>query len=163
MKRTLVLTAVAVAALAAVAASAQTATDTPGKWHHHHGPMMGAGPGRLIPLLMRSTDMTADQDAKAHQILDADRPAMEQLFGQLAQANKDLANLILGQDVKPAAITAQQAVVTQLQQQVAQHETNTVMAIRALLTPDQLTKASAARDEWQANHMGKHSCGPTAD
>jgi Spy/CpxP family protein refolding chaperone len=163
MKRNIMLIGMAAAGMYALTAYAQPATGTPGMWHHH-GPMMGGGPGRLIPLLLRSTDMTADQDAQAHQILDADRPAVQQLFTQLAQANKDLANLMLGQqDVKPDAVAAQQAVVAQLQQQLAQHEATTVMAIRALLTPDQLAKANAAKDQWQPHHGNKHPCSQDAD
>lgn len=163
MRRNIMLIGVAVLGLYALTVYAQPATGTPGQWHHH-GPMMGGGPGRLIPLLLRSTDMTADQDAQAHQILDADRPAVQQLFTQLRQANKDLTTLMLNpQDVKPEAVAAQQAVVAQLQQQLAQHEATTVMAIRALLTPDQLAKANAARDQWQSHHGGNHSCDQNAD
>ncbi len=78
----------------------------------------------------------------------ADRSAMGDTFGQLHQAKKNLANLLLGpQDVQAAAVSKQLAQIAQLKQELAQHETGTVLAIRAILTPDQLAKAAAAKDQ----------------
>jgi Spy/CpxP family protein refolding chaperone len=115
--------------------------------------MEGGGPGRLIHLLLRSTDLTPDQETQAHQILDAGRVAVQDLFTQLHQADNDLANLLLGaQEVQPAALAAQQALIAQLHQQLAQHEATTVLAIRAILTPDQLAKANAAVSDMKARH-----------
>jgi len=55
------------------------------------------------------------------------------------------------------------AVVAQVQQQLAQHEATTVMAIRALLTPDQLAKANAAKDQWQTHQGTQHECSQNAN
>jgi hypothetical protein len=68
------------------------------------------------------------------------------------QAHADLANLLLGpQDVAADALAAQLTKINQLQLQLAQQEANTVLALRAILTPDQLAKAAAAESQWQAD------------
>ena len=147
-------------ALAGICAVSVQAQPGPPGMGHHHGPMMGGGPGRLIPLLLHATDLTSDQETQAHQILDAGHPAAEQIFTQLHQANKDLANLLLGQAVPAAdAVAAQQAQIAQLQQQLAQQETSTVLALRAILTPDQLAKALAAQGQWNGKHGDKPCSG----
>ncbi|MBI1816720.1 MAG: periplasmic heavy metal sensor [Deltaproteobacteria bacterium] len=156
-KRKMLMIGLVAVGIYAAAADAQPIPPGPPMEHHHEGPhcghMKGGGPGRLIHLLLRSTDLTADQETQAHQILDAGRVAVQDLFTQLHQADNDLANLLLGaQDVLPAALTAQQALITQLQQQLAQHEAATVLAIRAILTPEQLAQASAALSDMEARH-----------
>jgi len=159
IKRNVVLIALAAIGLTVPTARAQPAGGMPGMGRHHHPPMLGGGAGRLIPLLLRSADLTADQEAQAHQILEAGRPAMKDLFTQLRQANDDLASLLLGsQDVQTDAVAAEQAVIAQLQQQLAQQETDTVLAIRALLSPDQLAKANAAKDQWEARRAEPPPC-----
>jgi Spy/CpxP family protein refolding chaperone len=145
MKRTSVLIGLAAASLYAVSVYA-------------HPPMMGGpgmgggcGGGRLVHVLLRSADLTADQETQVHDILDADRSAVHDIFGQMRQAKDDLATLLLGsQDVQADALAAQLAKIDQVQQQLAQHEADTVLKIRALLTPDQLAKAAAAEAQMQA-------------
>jgi Spy/CpxP family protein refolding chaperone len=113
--------------------------------------MMGPGPGRLIHLLMKSSDMTPDQETQAHAILDANRSAVEGIFTELRQANTDLANLLLGPpDVQANALSTQLTKINQLQLQLDQQSANTVLAIRALLKPEQLAKAAAAESEMEA-------------
>jgi Spy/CpxP family protein refolding chaperone len=161
-QRTTVLIELAAVGMYALAMHPHMAGAEPGRWHHHP-PMMGGGPGPLIGLLLHSTDLTADQETQVHQILDADRPAVQQIFSQLHQAQKDLANLLLAPQVQTDAVTTQQALIAQLQQELAQHETSTVMAIRAILTPEQLAKANAAKDQWQARHDDSPGCDKNAN
>jgi len=138
-------------------ARAPRAIGEMGPHHGHHGHGM-AGAGRLIPGLLWSTDLTADQQTQVHQILDANRPTMEQLAEQLHQATKAFGHLMLaGQPPQADAVSAQLAAIAQLQQQLAQNEANTVMSIRALLTPDQLAKADAAIDHAPPWH-GRKPC-----
>ncbi len=157
-KRNIVVIGLALAGMWAWSAQAQPSDPLPGMGHHHRH-MMGGGPGGLIPLLLHATDLTPDQDAQVHQILDADRPAVQPIFSQLQQANTDLASLLLGaQGVQSDAVSAQLTLIAQLQQQLAQHEVATVAAIRAILTPDQLAKALAAKDQMRAWHGDKSHC-----
>ena len=158
IKRNVVLIALAAIGLTVLTARAQPAGGMPGMGHHHHshvGRWRRTAHSAAAPL----ADLTADQEAQAHQILEAGRPAMKDLFTQLRQANDDLASLLLGsQDVQTDAVAAKQAVIAQLQQQLAQQETDTVLAIRALLSPDQLAKANAAKDQWEARRAEKPPC-----
>jgi Spy/CpxP family protein refolding chaperone len=152
-KRTMLLIGLAAISVTALGVYAQSATPgaPPPCMGHHRGHMMGGGPGRLIHLLMKSTDMTPDQQTQAHAILDANRSAGESLFPQLRQANADLASLLLGpQDVQADALSTQLTKINQLQLQLEQQTANTVLAIRGLLKPEQLAKAAAAESEIEA-------------
>ena len=152
-KRNIVLIGFIAVSVTALGVYAQSTAPTPPAecMGHHHGHMMGGGPGRLIHLLMRSTNMTPDQETQAHSILDANRSTMEGIFTQLRQANTDLANLLLGpQDVQADALSTQLTKINQLQLQLEQQTANTVLAIRALLKPEQLANAAAAESQIEA-------------
>jgi Spy/CpxP family protein refolding chaperone len=144
-KRNTLLIGLAAASLYAFSAYAQ-----PPMMGRHHGG--GCGPGKLVHVLLRSADLTADQETQAHSILDSSHATAEEIFTQMHQAHADLANLLLGpQDVAADALAAQLTKINQLQLQLAQQETSTVVALRAILTPDQLAKAAAAESQWQAD------------
>jgi Spy/CpxP family protein refolding chaperone len=152
-KRSIVLIGLVAISVTALGVYAQSSTPAPPPpcMGPHRGHMMGGGPGRLIHLLMRSTDMTPDQQAQAHAILDANHSTVEGIFTQLRQANADLANLLLAaQDVQADALSTELTKINQLQLQLDQQTANTVLAIRALLTPEQLAKAAAAESEIEA-------------
>lgn len=150
-KRNTLLIGLAAASLYALSAYAQ-----PPMGPHHMGCGGPGGPGRLIHVILRSADLTADQETQAHSILDSNRSAVEGIFTQLHQANTDLATLLLGpQDVQADALSTQLTKINQLQLQVAQQEANTVLAIRAILKPAQLAKAAAAESQMQAD-MADH-------
>ncbi len=155
-KRSIVLIGLAAISVTALGVYAQSSTPGPPPpcMGHHRGPMMGmmgGGPGRLIHLLLRSTDMTPDQETQAHAVLDANHSAVEGIFTQLRQANTDLANLLLGpQDVQAGALSTELTKINQLQLQLDQQTANTVLALRALLQPEQLAKAAAAESEIEA-------------
>ena len=73
------------------------------------------------------------------------------------QAKDDLAKSVLGpQDVAADAVSARLAHIAELKQQLAQRQVATALAIRAILTPEQLAKAAAARD--QLPHHEKGPC-----
>lgn len=156
-KRNTFLIGLAAASLYAFSAHAQ-----PPKMGRHHGGGGGCRPGKLVHVLLRSADLTADQETQAHAILDASHAAAEGIFTQMHQAHADLATLLLGsQDVAADALAAQLAKINQLQLQLAQQEASTVVALRAILTPDQLAKAAAAESQWQADkadhpHFKRH-------
>jgi Spy/CpxP family protein refolding chaperone len=155
IKRTIGLVGLAAVALYAPSVYAQSATETPG-CNHHRGHHMGGGPGRLIPLLLRTTDLTPDQKSQVHQILDADRPAVQEIVTQLRHAKDDLATLMLGaQEPQADMVSAKLATIAQLQQQRAQHQAATVTKIRGVLTAEQLAKALAAKDQKPAWHGRK--------
>jgi Spy/CpxP family protein refolding chaperone len=153
--RNMVLIGLMALSLGAAGVSAQSTTPAPPPpWmgHHHGPPMMGGGPGRVIPLLLHSTDLTADQQTQVQQILESNRADAQTIFTQLRQANDDLATLLVGPDDVPAdKLATQLAAINQAQLQLAQHEANTVLAIRGVLTADQLAKAAAAESQHQAD------------
>jgi Spy/CpxP family protein refolding chaperone len=135
----------------AAAALGQSDSSSPAAHGMHHGP------GRLIKLIIKSADLTPDQQSQVRQIVAANRAAAHDTFTQLHQAKTDLANLLLGpQAVQTDALSTQLAQVGQLKQQLAQQRASTVLAVRGLLTPDQLAKVAAAKD--QLSTWRHHKC-----
>ena len=149
-----VLMGLAAASVFAVGAYAQPPADVPPLLGPP--PILDDGPGRLIPLLLHSTDLAPDQQTQVRQILEANRSAVEDILTNIKQANDDLTTLLLGsQEVQPDALAEQLATIDQLRQQLAQQEVNTILAIRGILAPDQLDKAAATKYENHAWEGGK--------
>ncbi len=110
--------------------------------------MMGDGPVLVIPVLLEFGDLTAEQSAQVRQIVEAERPKVQRLLGQVADANNKLTDALLA----PAAVRARDAGalverLAQLRLQFMQSELTTVLAIRKILTPEQFGKVTAAMDE----------------
>jgi Spy/CpxP family protein refolding chaperone len=112
--------------------------------------MMGDGPVLAVFPLLRFGDLTAEQQSRVRQIAAADSIAMRALFDQLAESNNQLAHTLL----MPGDTQAQDANrivkrLAQLRLQLMQKELRTVMAIRSVLTKEQLVKVGAVMDEMQ--------------
>jgi Spy/CpxP family protein refolding chaperone len=148
--RQIVLIGLAAASICAAGALAQSSGPAP-----ESGRPCGMhdGSGRLVKLMMRATDLTADQTAQAQQILDAQRAAGADTHTRLRQAKDELASLLLGpQEVTPDALSTQLAHVAELKQELAQRQAATVLALRAILSPEQLAKAAAMKDQMPMHH-----------
>lgn len=160
-KRSMLLIGLLVATLCGGPVFAQPPTPQPGAG----APPRGKWPGHHIGRLIHAADLTPEQHAKVRQIMEADRPATDDLFGKLRKANGDLTALLLGpQAPTDDAVKAQLAAIAPLRQQLEQHRADTVLKIRAILTPDQLAKALAAKDQPPPrHHHGPHRGGPMHD
>ena len=112
--------------------------------------MMGDGPGMMLPLILNRSDLTANQREQIHQIMDADHQALRALFKQLQAANEDLANRLFAPGkVQQTDLTPQVQRVMQLRQQLMEQGLKTALAIRAVLTPEQLAKTAQLKDRLQ--------------
>ncbi len=111
------------------------------------GPMtMGEGPPMMLPLIFRSADLPPEQREKVKQIMKTDRAALHDLFRQLETANSQLADrLFAGGNVQPADLTTQVSHITDLRRQLMERGVKTALAIRAVLTPEQLSKVTALK------------------
>jgi Spy/CpxP family protein refolding chaperone len=110
--------------------------------------MMGDGPVLVIPVLLEFGDLTADQTDQARKIVEVERPNVQRLLSQVAEANNQLADALLA----PAAVRERDAGaivqrLAQLRLQFMQSELTTVLAIRKILTPEQFGKVTAAMEE----------------
>lgn len=115
----------------------------------HMGRMMppGDSPAMLLHLVLKQADLTPDQQTQVHKIMDADHQNLRALFAQLQAANKQLADKLLAPGaVQAADLTPQVQQITQLRQQLMEQGVKTALAVRAVLTPAQLTKVSQLKD-----------------
>ncbi len=116
--------------------------------------IMGDGPVLVVPVLLRFSDLTTEQEGRVQQIIAADRTHVEDLLQQLGEANNQLAQALLtpkNTHVKNASPLLQR--LAQLRLQLMQRELNIVLAIRKVLTPEQLLKVAAAMDAMQKSAM----------
>jgi Spy/CpxP family protein refolding chaperone len=110
--------------------------------------MMGDGPILVIPVLLRFADLTTKQTDQVHRIIETDRVDAQKFLSQLAEVNNQLDDALLA----PANVPARDPSVmvqrlAQLRLQFMQSELNTALAIRRVLTPEQLGKISEAMNE----------------
>jgi Spy/CpxP family protein refolding chaperone len=115
--------------------------------------MMGDGPILVIPVLLRFADLTAQQTEQVSRIIERDRTDTQRFLGQLAEANNQLDDALLAPADGSARISGVRdsgALVQRLAQlrlQFMQSELKTVLAIRRLLTAEQLKKVNEAMNE----------------
>ena len=141
-KRVFILAALAVAGSWSVPVDAQSPDAVVGMV------MMGDGPILVIPVLLRFADLTTQQTEQVRRIIERGRTDTQRFLGQLAEANNQLDDALLAHAEVPArdpAVIVQR--LAQLRLQFMQSELKTVLAIRRILTPEQLGKVSEAMDE----------------
>jgi|SRR5262245_7568321 len=112
---------------------------------------MGGGGGEmdggrgLLPLMLRSANLTPEQDAKVKELVTARRAAARSLMQQLRQAEDDLAAKLLAPgNVQFADLQSQLQQIGHLREKVLRDSAQTALEIRALLTPEQLGRAAQA-------------------
>ena len=112
-----------------------------------HHMMFEDSPGIMLPLVLRHANLTPDQQTQVHKIMEADHQNLRALFKQLQTANDQLAaKLFAPGKVQASDLTPQVQQITQLRQQPMEQGLKTALAIRDVLTPDQLTKVSQLKD-----------------
>jgi Spy/CpxP family protein refolding chaperone len=109
--------------------------------------MFGDTPGIMVPLVLRHANLTPEQQAQVHKIMDAEHENLRALFKQLQTANDQLADkLFAAGAVQATDLAPQVQQITQLRQQLMEQGLKTALAIRAVLTPAQLAKVAQLRD-----------------
>jgi Spy/CpxP family protein refolding chaperone len=118
----------------------------------------GRGGGALmLPALLRSANLTADQQTKMHDILKARRTAARPLVASLRQAQQDLADKLLAAGtVSVADVQPQLDRINQLRGQLLQNSAQAALDIRAILTADQIAKAADTKDKLRQLHQEIH-------
>lgn len=153
MKRTLLITMLALA-LAATAVHAQPRFRMGGGMGGHMGgPGMGPDAGMLFPMILGKLDLTPDQQAQVRTILDSHRPTMRALFPQLRAAHESLATKLF----QAGPLTAQDLApyvdaVNKAKAQVQQEGIKIALEIRGVLKPEQLAKASELHTQLESLH-----------
>jgi Spy/CpxP family protein refolding chaperone len=111
--------------------------------------MFGAeGPGPLLPLILHQAKLTSEQHEKVRKILDADREQLRSLFAQLDRANQQLSSkLFASQDVKLDDLMPEIDRTSALRRQLMEQGVKTTLAVRAVLTPEQLTRVTEVKQK----------------
>ena len=109
------------------------------------------GPGRegdlMFPILLRSANLTPDQQSQVRSILASRRTATQPIIQQLRQAQAELADKLAAPgQVQMADVQPQLQKISQLRQQLLQNSAQATLDIRQLLNPDQLAAAAQAKD-----------------
>jgi len=116
------------------------------------GPPMGRmghgdSPAMMLHMILKNAGLTPDQQTQVRKIMEDDHHQLHALFTQLQAANSQLADKLFGPGaVQAADLTPQVQKVTQLRQQLMEQGVKTALAVRAVLTPDQLAKVRQMKD-----------------
>ena len=109
-----------------------------------HG-MMGEGGGFMLPLLHRA-DLTPEQHDKVRTILESGRQDLQKLSSELGKAHDELSRKLFAPgDVALADLKTQLDEIAGLRRQLMEQGTKTALAIRKVLTPDQLAKVAEVK------------------
>ena len=151
-KRTLILAAVATTTLGLATVHARP------RFGMGPGPMMMGpggmdGPAMMLPLLLRSANLTPEQEAQVQKIM-ADRRAQtralvrEMRAGQAALLDK----LFAAGDLKANDLKPELDRLTRARAQLMDHAVTTALDIRKVLTPEQLARTAKIKDRMRALH-----------
>lgn len=131
------------------AASAPSGAQAPGPPPGREAGMRG-GMGRPdgeLWLMIRSANLTTEQQAKVRAILSAHRSTARPLIEQLRAAQHELGGKLLAPgtvqtgDIQPLLLR-----ISQLRDNLALDSAQAVLEVRAVLTPDQLARAAQTRE-----------------
>ena len=147
MKQSVLLAAFVL--LGAWSADAQPMGPHPAGMPGQLGPMMmGDSSGMMLPLVLKHANLKPEQSDQVRKIMDANHETFRALFKQLRAANDQLASKLFAPGpVQAVDLEPEVQHITQLRQQLMQQGLKTALAIRAVLTPDQLTKVAQVNDQ----------------
>ena len=150
-KRTLFLATIAVSTLGLATVHARPRFGMgSGSMMMGHG---GDGPAMMLPLLLRSANLTDEQEAQVQKIM-ADRRAQtralvrEMRAGQAALLDK----LFAAGDPKVDDLKPELDRLTRAREQLMDHAVTTALDIRKVLTPEQLARTAKIKDRMRALH-----------
>jgi Spy/CpxP family protein refolding chaperone len=107
---------------------------------------MGRLDGELW-LMIRTATLTPEQQAKVHGILSTHRATTRPLVEQLRQAQQELgAKLLAPGPLQAADLQPQLGRIGELRGQLAQDGAQAALEVRAVLTPEQLARASQTKE-----------------
>jgi len=113
----------------------------------HFMPRRPAGDGMLLPLMLRSAELTPDQQAKVREVIAAHRATTRAIVQQLHQAQAELADKLFATGaLQEADLAAPLQHIGQLRAQLLQASARVALEVRTLLTPEQLAKAAQVKD-----------------
>jgi Spy/CpxP family protein refolding chaperone len=139
------------AIVAGLAALVVLAGFVPRHFRGEHGRMMGGGMMRggmmgrhgmgPMGMLFKAANLTPDQRTKVHKIFEDNRSTFKDLSEQMRTAREGMVDKLLAPgQVSDADLTKQSQEVAQIQQKMTQQHLKVALAVRAVMTPEQLQK-----------------------
>jgi hypothetical protein len=113
------------------------------------------GVGDLGPLkmLLRTANLTADQQAQVHELLQSHRTLVQPLEAQIRTLHEQMADKLLTVGtVNAADFVSWQSQVAQLRTQIADQALKTALKIRALLSNDQIQHMNQVSQRMRSLH-----------
>jgi len=112
---------------------------------------MPYGAGSMLPMILRGVNLTIEQDLRIQEIMVAHRSTFQRLNKQLQAAHKEMADKLFAPgEVRPDDLTSHVQKITQLRGQQFQEGLKVMLEIRAVLTHEQLVKASQVKQRLEA-------------
>lgn len=103
----------------------------------------GEAAGKVVlSLLLGHLDLTPEQKQQAKTIIETRRASLQTLFKQLRAENRALAKrLLVPGEIRLNTLALQIQRITHIREQLLREGLTTVLAVRAILTPEQWAKA----------------------
>jgi Spy/CpxP family protein refolding chaperone len=141
------LTAALLAGVGVLPALAQSDAPAPRERRVPHG--VGRPEGELW-LMIRSANLTPEQQAQVRAILSTHRAGTRPLIEQLRQAQQELgARLLAAGPLQAADLQPQLQRIGQLRAQLTQDSLQAALDVRAVLTPGQLARVAQTKQRLQ--------------
>lgn len=114
--------------------------------------LKGEAAGKVVlSLLLGHLDLTPEQKQQAKTIIETRRGSLQTLFKQLRAENRALAKrLLVPGEIPLHALTPHIQRITHIREQLLREGLTTVLAVRALLTPEQWAKAEQLKAQIEA-------------
>jgi Spy/CpxP family protein refolding chaperone len=117
------------------------------------GPMGFGGPPPFM-MMLRTANLTADQQKRVRQILKAERTQIEPLFRQFHSIHERIADKLLASgSVTASDLAPLQKQAADLQQKIATAHLDTALKIRSVLTPVQIAKVAQVHAKLRSLHQ----------
>ncbi len=115
--------------------------------------MFGGTGAMMMPLVLKHANLTPEQSQHVQTIMQKDRETLRTLFSQLEDANEQLTNKLFAPgQIQESDLGPEVQRIMALRRQVMEQGIETALAIRAVLTPEQVTKVSQLKDRIQSLH-----------
>jgi Spy/CpxP family protein refolding chaperone len=116
------------------------------------GRMRIEGPGFMFPfMILKKLDLTPEQESRIQEIITAQQGTLKSLFKQLETAHEQVATKFFAPgSLSPTDLAQQTQSISQLREQLMNEGLKAALAIRNVLTPEQLTKAAQLQEKMRA-------------
>ena len=149
-KRTMILAAVAASTLGLATVHARPRL---GLGMGMMGPGGMDGPAMMLPLLLRSANLTDEQQTQVHKIMADRRAQTRALFREMRTAQGALLDkLFTPGDLKADDLKSEMDRLTRTKMQLMDHALTTALDIRKVLTPEQLARTAKIKDRMRTLH-----------